>query len=152
MVSIKELEKSIAIEKAKVRKAEEEQAARTKKADLQKELFALKNRGAIATAGKAGRLLRRGARGLKRALQKAAPVIRKQARLIRDQQLRDEAIVKRLRKRRQATEKVRTRIRKRIRRRPLRRRRTPSRIIRREERIEREPDDNGFGSLGDFGF
>ena len=152
MVSIKELEKSIAIEKAKVRKSEEEQIARTKKADLERELFALRNRRTIATAGKAGRLLRRGAKGLKRILQKAAPVIRKQARLIRDQQLRDEAKDKFLRERRKPVEKLRTRIRRRIRRRPGGKRRTPSRIIRREQRIEREPDRSVFGSLGDFGF
>lgn len=147
MVSIKELEKSIATEKAKIRKAEEERSQRTKKSELEKELFALKNRGAIATAGKAGRLFRRGARGLRRALQKAAPVIRKQARLIRDQQQRDDAIARRLRERRPTPirREIRRKVRRRIRRRPTRR-------IRREERTEREPDNNIFGSLGNLGF
>lgn len=100
MVSIEELQRSIAEEKKKLKKAQELGAKQIEKSTLQKELFRLKHRKAIAASGKGARLLRRAGKGLIKAGKKAAPIIRKQARLIRIQQLRDEALERVLKKKR----------------------------------------------------
>ena len=59
-------------------------------------MFELRNRKLIEAGKKAKRLSGRFGRGLLIAGKKAAPILQKQARLIREQQLRDEAIEKRL--------------------------------------------------------
>lgn len=98
MVTIEELQKSIAEEKKKVKKAQEQQALEIKKSDLQKELFQLKGRKIISVGKSTSRILKRTGRGLTKIIKKVAPVIKKQAILIRQQQLRDEAIERKLAK------------------------------------------------------
>lgn len=93
MVSIKQLQKSIAIEKEKVKKAQEKRNLRIQESRLKQELFQLRN--PKASPGKAERILRRGGRGFKEFLKKATPIVRKQFKLIREQQLRDDAIARR---------------------------------------------------------
>ena len=100
MVTIKELQRSIAKERGELKKAQVMGAKQIEKSKLSKELFQLKHRKALATSGKAARLLRRAGQGIFKAGKKAAPIIQKQARLIRQQQLRDEALERSLKKKR----------------------------------------------------
>lgn len=93
MVTIEELEKEIKIERARVDKLKEKEALEIKKGELRRELFKLKNRKAIGAVGKVGKFLKRTAKIV-------GPAIRKQAKLIRDQELRDEAIVRRIKEKR----------------------------------------------------
>ena len=87
MVSIKELQKSIAEEKVKLKKAQSFESKEIERSKLKKELFMLQHKKAIATGGKGARLLRKAGRGILKASKKVAPVIIKQGRLIREQQL-----------------------------------------------------------------
>jgi len=105
MVSIKELQKSIAIEREKVRKAQEIEAGEIERSKLKKELFQLKHKKALATSGKGIRLLRKAGKGIISAGKKAAPVILKQGKLIRQQQLRDDAIARKLAKKKKSKPK-----------------------------------------------
>lgn len=79
--TIAQLRKEIAIQKKKIAKQK-----------LSQELFQLKNERLIQTAKKAKRLSGKFSREILRVGKKVAPVLQKQARLIRDQQLRDDAI------------------------------------------------------------
>ena len=107
MVTIKELQESIDLEKGKLKKAQALTAKDIEKSKLQKELFQLRNRKAISGAGKGKRILQRTGRGLKILGKKAAPILKKQAKLIRDQQLRDDALEKRAAKRKKKSLKKR---------------------------------------------
>lgn len=64
------------------------------KQKLSRELFQLKNQKLIGAGAKFKRLSKRFGKGLLKAGQTAAPILKKQARLIRDQQLRDDAIAR----------------------------------------------------------
>lgn len=99
MVSIKELQKSIAEEKLKVKRARTIQNKQIEESKLKKELFMLQHQKAIAGAGKGARLLRKAGKGILKAGKIIAPKIVKQGRLIREQQLRDDAIARKLAKR-----------------------------------------------------
>lgn len=105
MVTIKELQRSIDIEKKKLKKAQAISAKEIEKSKLKKELFQLKHRKGIAGAGKTAKLLRKASKGIIKAGEKAAPILKKQARLIRDQQLRDDAIARKLRKKKKPRKK-----------------------------------------------
>ena len=96
MVTLEELKKSIREERTKVKKAQIGEALEIKRSRLKKELFDLKHRKALAVRGKSFRLLKKAGKGLFKAGKLATPVIKKQIKLIREQQLRDEAIEKRL--------------------------------------------------------
>ena len=99
MVSLKQLQKQIEAEKKMVRQEQDRQNKLIEKSKLQSELFKLKRRKQFQAAGKVGRFLKKGGEGIISAGKKAAPVIKKQAKLIREQQLRDEAIERKLAKR-----------------------------------------------------
>lgn len=135
MATIKELEKQIAIESDRVKKLKEKEALENKKRELSRELFRLKNRRAIASAGKLAKFLRKTGKAI-------GPAVRKQAQLIRDQQLRDEAIARRI-KGRKPIEKPKTRIKKT---RTKIKRRTPRRI-KRESRPTQPSNDSIDSSL-----
>lgn len=98
MVTIKQLQKSIAIEKAKIKKAQEIKAKEIERSRLKSELFKLRYRKSLAQSNKGKRLLRKAGKGIISTTKKVAPIIKKQARLIKDQQLRDDAIAKKLSK------------------------------------------------------
>lgn len=98
MVSIKELQRNIAEEREKLKKAQAIEAKQIEKSSLQKELFRLRHRKALAARGKGARLLRKAGKGILKASKKAIPILKKQARLIRQQQLRDDALEKVLKK------------------------------------------------------
>ncbi len=66
------------------------------KIKLRRQLFELRNARLIKAGGKAKRLSERFGRGLLAVGKKAAPILKKQAKLIREQQLRDDAIKRRL--------------------------------------------------------
>ena len=105
-ITIRELQKSIAEERRKLKKVNIIRSKEIERSKLQKELFQLKHQKAIAGAGKGARLLRRAGRGILKAGRKAAPILSKQARLIREQGLRDEAIVRKLEKTKGTDEKT----------------------------------------------
>ncbi len=120
MVTLEELKISIEEERKKVKKAQEKEALRIKESQLKQELFKLKHSKAIAASGKGARLLKRAGMGLLKVSKTVAPVLAKQARLIRDQQLRDDAIERKIskklkpkgRKKKSKTKKSKSRSRK----------------------------------------
>lgn len=99
MVSIKELQRDIAKEQREIKKVRVIQHKEIEKSKLKKELFMLQHRKALAAGGKGARLLRRAGRGIFKAGKKATPILKKQARLIREQGLRDDALERHLAKR-----------------------------------------------------
>ncbi len=105
-LTIKQLQKSIAEEEKKVKKAQGVEAKLIERSQLKKQLFQLKNKTAITSVGKGKRILQQTGRGLLKAGKTIAPIIKKQAQLIRQQQLRDEAIEKRLKSRRKTSKKI----------------------------------------------
>lgn len=107
--TIAQLKREIAQQRKRVAKEEVLAKKISEKQKLSKELFELKNRkliGAGATAkknlaaagSKAKKLSGKFGKALLKAGQKAAPIVKKQAKLIRDQQLRDDAIARKTRK------------------------------------------------------
>jgi len=102
MVSIEDLKKDIAERKKKLIKAKEKEILRLQKRELQRELITIKSRRVIAAGQKAKRILGKAGTGLLKAGKKIAPILKKQARLIRDQQLRDDAIARKLERRKTA--------------------------------------------------
>jgi len=96
--SITQLRREIALQRKRIAKQQSISSAISEREKLSRELFELKNRGLIQAGSKAKRLSARFGRGLLRVGKKVAPVLQKQARLIRDQQLRDDAITRRLSK------------------------------------------------------
>ncbi|KKM74219.1 hypothetical protein LCGC14_1402610 [marine sediment metagenome] len=97
--SLTELKKEIAEQKRKISGEDISSKELSERSKLNKELFELRNRKLIKAGEKAKRLSKRFGRGILKAGQKATPLIKKQIKLIRDQQLRDEAIERKLSKR-----------------------------------------------------
>ena len=110
MVTLEKLRRDIAKEKEKIRKRKAFIASEEEKKKLAKELDLLKNPSAMKNRELAQRTLR----GLKIIGKKTFKVASKQAKLIRDQQLRDEAkfksqrgkATKKIKKRRSKTQKA----------------------------------------------
>lgn len=94
--SISQLRREVAQQRKRISKQQVLSESIKERQILSKELFELKNRRLIELGGKAKRLSRKFGRGILRTGKKIAPILKKQARLIRDQQLRDDAISKRL--------------------------------------------------------
>lgn len=94
--TIKQLEREIAQQRKQVAKEKQLSQVISRKRELSSELIRLKNRRLIATGSKSKRLLKRFGKGLLKTGSKVGkaigPAVKKQARLIRDQQLRDDAI------------------------------------------------------------
>ncbi len=114
--SIAQLKREIAEQRKKIAKEELASKRTAETIKLQRQLFELKNRKllaigekakalSIAAGQKAKRLSGRFGRGLLKAGKKAAPIIKKQAELIRKQQLRDDAIERKLAKGKTSTKK-----------------------------------------------
>ncbi len=94
--TIRQLKREIKIQKKKIAKQQTISGIISEKQKLSQELFQLKNQRLIEAGKKAKRLSGRFGRGILRVGKKIAPVVKKQARLIRDQQLRDDAIARRV--------------------------------------------------------
>lgn len=94
--TLAQLRREIAMEKRTIAREGLTTKKLSERTMLKKELFMLKRRKLIATGEKAKRLSGRFGRGILKAGQKIAPVAKKQAKLIRQQQLRDDAIARRL--------------------------------------------------------
>ena len=92
--SITQLRKEIAEQRIKISKERSLTRQISERQKLSSELFKLKQRKIISTASKAKRLSRRFGKALLKVGKKVAPVVKKQARLIRDQQLRDDAVAR----------------------------------------------------------
>ncbi len=97
--TIAQLKREIAIQKKRIAKQQTISGVISEKQKLSSELFQLKNQRLIQAGSKARRLSGRFGRGILRVGKKVAPILQKQAQLIRDQNLRDDAIVRRLSKR-----------------------------------------------------
>lgn len=94
--TIAQLKREIASQKEKIAKQRSVTKVISERQKLSRELFELKNQRLIQAGKKAKRLSGRFGRGILRVGKKVAPVVKKQVRLIRDQQLRDDAIARRL--------------------------------------------------------
>lgn len=92
--SISQLRKEIAEQRKRIAKETKISNVISEKEKLSTELFKLKHRKLIGAGAKAKRLSVRFGKALLKVGQKASPIIQKQARLIRDQQLRDDAIAR----------------------------------------------------------
>jgi len=107
--TIAELKSEIAEQQKKISKQKLSSSKTSETIKLQRQLFELKNKRLIEAGKKAKRLSERFGRGLLAAGKKAIPIIKKQAKLIREQQLRDDAIVRRLKKRKPSKKKSKSR-------------------------------------------
>lgn len=92
--SIAQLNKEIAMQRKQIAKEQDISKRIAEQQKLSQELFKLKQRKLISAGAKAKRLTSRLGRGLLKVGKKIDPVIKKQARLIREQQLRDDAIAR----------------------------------------------------------
>ncbi len=151
--SIAQLQREIASQRKRLAKRQTISKALDEKQRLSRELFELKNRGLIEAGSKVRRLSKRFGRGILRVGKKVAPVLQKQARLIREQQLRDDAIARRLSKRETPKVKRRKKSSKKTRRRKSKKKDKPSQnkklknVFGKEELIL-----GGIGGLGDLAF
>lgn len=94
--SITQLKREIALQRKRIAKQQSISSIVQERNKLSAELFQLKNQQLIQAGKKARRLSGRLGRGLLKVGRKVAPVLQKQARLIRDQQLRDDALARRV--------------------------------------------------------
>ncbi len=106
--SIAQIRKEIAEQKKRIAKEEDINKAIAEKQKLSSELFRLKQRKLIGAGAKAKRISKKFGKALLSVGKKSAPIIKKQARLIRDQQLRDDAIARaRSKKQKKIIKKIR---------------------------------------------
>ncbi len=94
--SVAQLKKEIAEQKKRIAKAQLTSNQIAERNKLRRQLFELRNRRLIEAGRKARRLSSRLGKRILKTGQRIAPVVKKQARLIREQQLRDEAIARKL--------------------------------------------------------
>jgi len=97
--TIAQLNKEIAEQRKRISREQILSKKIAEKQKLSQQLFELKNRKFIGFKAKAKRLSRKFGKRILKAGKTIAPAVQKQARLIRDQQLRDDAIEKARRKR-----------------------------------------------------
>ena len=90
--TLEQLRKDIAAQKRRIGKEQTISKSISERQKLSRELFELKHKKLIGAGAKAKRLSKRFGRGLLEVGKRAAPVVKKQIKLIRAQQLRDEAI------------------------------------------------------------
>ena len=95
MVTTTQLKKQIASQKAKLAEVARKRKLALEKQSLQLELIRLRNQGKINFAKKGGRIIKRSGQFLAKQVKRAAPLVQKQGRLIREQQLRDDALERR---------------------------------------------------------
>lgn len=116
---------------------------------LSRQLFELKNRKLIGAGAKAKRLSKAFGRGILRAGKKIAPVVQKQAKLIRDQQLRDDAIARKRAKKSGLTKKTKFKfVKVKGKGKKARFKRVKSVVkIPKKKPINKQPSDNIFGNL-----
>lgn len=94
--TIAQLRREIASQRKRIGKEQSVSQALAERNRLSRELFELKNRRLLKAGSKARRLSKRFGRGLLKVGRIVGPKLQKQARLIREQQLRDDAITRRL--------------------------------------------------------
>jgi len=92
--TIRQLEREIAMQRRRISKEKVLSEKIIQQRKLERELFQLRNKKLLDTGSKAKRLSIKFGKGILSAGKKAVPIIQKQARLIREQQLRDESIAK----------------------------------------------------------
>lgn len=98
--TIAQLKREIASQKNIISKEQKFSDIISEKQKLSRQLFELRNRRLIGAGSKARRLSKRLGKTLLNIGKKVAPIIKKQAKLIREQQLRDDALtMARLKKR-----------------------------------------------------
>lgn len=104
--SIEQLKREIAEQQKRISSRKLSSEKTSERIKLQRQLFELRNARLISAGKKAKRLSSKFGRGLLAAGKKAIPIVKKQTRLIREQQLRDEAIEKRLKKGKSTTKTI----------------------------------------------
>ena len=92
--TIKQLKLEIAEQRKRISKEMNLSKRIYEKQKLSKELFELKHKKLLGAGAKSKRLSRKFGKALLKVGKKTAPIIKKQAQLIRDQQLRDDAIAR----------------------------------------------------------
>ncbi len=96
MVSTKELQRKIEAKKKKLLEARKKELLRLQKVKLQKELLELRTRNLRKAGQKSQKFFKEAGKLVSKSIEKATPIVKKQIRLIREQQLRDDAIARRL--------------------------------------------------------
>jgi len=91
--TIEQLKREIAEQRKRIDKESTTSKLIGERQKLSRQLFQLRNRKLIGARAKAKRLSKRFGKGILKIGKKIAPVIQRQARLIRDQQLRDDKIM-----------------------------------------------------------
>lgn len=94
--TIAQLRREIASQRKRLTKEQSLAERITERNRLSRELFELRNRSLIEAGSKAKRLSKRFGRRLLKVGKVVGPALQKQARLIREQQLRDDAIARRV--------------------------------------------------------
>lgn len=97
--TIAQIRREIARQKIRLSKEKDVSRSISERQKLSKELFELKNRKLIGAGATAKRLSKKFGKAILRVGKRATPLIKKQARLIREQQLRDDAAAKKISKR-----------------------------------------------------
>jgi len=92
--TISQLRKEITVQRKRIAKEQTLAEKLSEKQKLNKELFMLKNRNLLGAGAKAKRLSAKFGKRILNVGKKAVPLVQKQARLIRDQQLRDDALTR----------------------------------------------------------
>jgi hypothetical protein len=90
--SISQLKREIAEEEKRIIKESKIAKSIAEQQELSKKLFALKHKKLIGSGAKAKRISKKFGKSLLKVGKRAGPIIQKQAKLIRQQQLRDEKI------------------------------------------------------------
>lgn len=92
--TIEQIKKEIVEQRVRIGKEQNLSKAISERQKLSAELFKLKNRKLIGAGAKAKRLSGKFGKALLKVGRKVAPVVKRQAQLIRDQQLRDDALAR----------------------------------------------------------
>lgn len=101
--SIEQLKREIAEQQNKLSEQKITSDKINEQRKLERQLFELKNQKFIQAGKKAKRLSGRFGKGLLSVGKKAVPIVKKQVKLIREQQLRDDAIERKLSKKKKNT-------------------------------------------------
>ncbi len=94
--SIAQLEREIALQRKRLGKEQALVLKIEQRNKLSRELFELKNQKLLEAGSKARRLSKRFGKGILRVGKIVVPIVKKQGRLIREQQLRDDAAARRV--------------------------------------------------------
>ncbi len=105
MVSKKDLEERLAARQKKVLEQKRRELERLEKAKLRSDILKLRTRNIAKAGRKSQKFFKEAGKVVSKQVKKATPIVKKQIKLIREQQLRDEAIERQQRKKAGRTKK-----------------------------------------------